>query len=420
MVQDKLPKIGITGCGYIVEEVHVPCLAKLQTCVVTGFHEIKKENAEALKSAYLAALQKNGNPAFQVAKDECKVYDNLDEMVKAVDVIDIATPTRAHYEGIRSALVNGKHVMCERPMARNWWETQLNKDLKEKAKKVIFQMRNQAVWNPLLGDEAPKLLADQHVIGAVESVRVLNADSMQKHTKEAPDRWDKFQNGGGALCDIGPNGYAVAYIWLGKPVPVSVKAEKIYIKEPEWKIAKVKQKITVEDDAHFIVNWQSKDGKTFSSDIEATRGEKDWWPDGVVKGTKLKNNIYYEARGTKGVLEFPNVKVGLKVIVYFKLVGKDGIEKEIPFPPPEQDIENELYFREFIDAVRGKAKPRTDYDYAEEMLAAFGAAYLSEKLGRKEVTLDEFKKHCTTVAAGKKDPEEQVRAIIADITSFLL
>ncbi len=415
----KLLKVGITGCGFVAGTVHVPALAKVRKCVVAGFHDIKKESAEAAKEQYLGLLQKNGSPVLAIAKEQAKVYDSIESLVKAVDVVNIATPTRCHYEGIRAALGNGKHVLCERPLARNWWETQVNKDLKEKAGKIVFQLRNQAAWSSLASDEAAKLLHEQKVIGDIEFVRVLNHDSNQKHTKDSPDRWDKLQNGGGALIDITPNSYAIARTWLGKPVPVSVKSERISIQEPEWKINKVKQRITVDDDAHFTITWKASDGKLVKSDIEASRGEKDWWPGGVVKGTKLKNNIYFEARGTKGTLEFPNVRVGLKVVVYFKATFTDGTEKEYPYPPTESGEEDDRSISDFIDSVIGEAKPRNNYDYAEEMLAVMGAAYLSEKKGRVEVTIDEFKKHCAAVAAGNADPEEQIRAVIADITSTI-
>jgi hypothetical protein len=105
---------------------------------------------------------------------------------------------------------------------------------------------------------------------------------------------------------------------------------------------------------------------------------------------------------------------------YFKAMFKDGTVKEYPYPPTEAGAEDELSITEFIDCVLGNAKPRNDYDYAEEMLATMGTAYLSEKNGRAEVTIDEFKKHCAAVAAGKVDPEEQIRAVIADITSTIM
>ncbi len=415
----KVLKVGITGCGFIAGSVHVPALAKVHKCVVIGFHDTKKENAEAAKEQYLGLLQKNNSPVLIIAKEQAIVYGSVDAMAKAVDIVDIATPTRCHYEGIRAALENGKHVLCERPLARNWWESQVNKDLKEKARKVVFQLRNQAAWSSLASDEAGKLLHDQKVIGDVEFVRVLNHDSNQKHTRESPDRWDKLQNGGGALIDITPNAYTIARTWLGKSIPVSVKSERIYIQEPEWKINKVKQRIAVEDDAHFTITWKASSGKLVKSEIEASRGEKDWWPGGVVKGTKLKNNIYFEARGNKGTLDFPNVKLGLKPYVYFKATLTDGTEKEFPYPPPASGDEDDRSISEFIDCIIGDAKPRNDYNYAEEMLAAMGAAYLSEKKERAEVTIDDFKKHCESIAAGKTDPEEQVIAVIADITSTI-
>lgn len=49
----------------------------------------------------------------------CDVYETLDELIEAVDVVDICTPTHRHYEMVLKAAAAGKHIVCEKPMARN-------------------------------------------------------------------------------------------------------------------------------------------------------------------------------------------------------------------------------------------------------------------------------------------------------------
>jgi predicted dehydrogenase len=47
-----------------------------------------------------------------------QAYGNLDEMLPHVDVIDICTPTGLHLEQTLAAASAGKHVVCEKPIAR--------------------------------------------------------------------------------------------------------------------------------------------------------------------------------------------------------------------------------------------------------------------------------------------------------------
>jgi predicted dehydrogenase len=47
-----------------------------------------------------------------------KVYSSLDEMLPDIDVVDICSPTHLHYEMTLKAAAAGKHVVCEKPLAR--------------------------------------------------------------------------------------------------------------------------------------------------------------------------------------------------------------------------------------------------------------------------------------------------------------
>lgn len=47
-----------------------------------------------------------------------KVYPDLARMLPEVDVVDICTPTHLHHEMTLQAAAAGKHVVCEKPLAR--------------------------------------------------------------------------------------------------------------------------------------------------------------------------------------------------------------------------------------------------------------------------------------------------------------
>lgn len=62
------------------------------------------------------------NPHIDSAKSFAEKYelneytDNLEEFMKTIDAVYIASPHETHYEYIKNALERGKHVLCEKPM----------------------------------------------------------------------------------------------------------------------------------------------------------------------------------------------------------------------------------------------------------------------------------------------------------------
>src|SRR5689334_19724349 len=47
-----------------------------------------------------------------------KVYDSLDALLPQVDIVDICLPTHLHLKYTLKAAEAGKHVFCEKPIAR--------------------------------------------------------------------------------------------------------------------------------------------------------------------------------------------------------------------------------------------------------------------------------------------------------------
>lgn len=91
-------KIGVLGSGHL-GKIHIRCIKDIQGFDLVGFYDPIPEIA--------AQVEKE----FQI-----KNFNTLDELVDAVDVVDIVTPTVSHFECASKSLKKFKHVFIEKPI----------------------------------------------------------------------------------------------------------------------------------------------------------------------------------------------------------------------------------------------------------------------------------------------------------------
>lgn len=98
-------KVGIVGAGF------------MGTTHAAGWAETPAEmigfTAETQKEAGVLAAQYNA-----------RVFPSLDAMLAEVDVIDICSPTHLHHQMALKAAAMGKHIVCEKPLARTTQQAQ--------------------------------------------------------------------------------------------------------------------------------------------------------------------------------------------------------------------------------------------------------------------------------------------------------
>ena len=99
-------RVGIIGCGGIANGKHMPALAKLDTVEMVAFCDIVEERASK-------AAKEFGTPDAEVYTDYRELLED-----KSIDVVHVCTPNSSHAEITIAALESGKHVMCEKPMAK--------------------------------------------------------------------------------------------------------------------------------------------------------------------------------------------------------------------------------------------------------------------------------------------------------------
>ena len=118
-------KIGIIGCGGIANGKHMPSLKKLPDIEMVAFCDIIPERAVKAAGQYGAENAKT----FSDYKDLLKIDE--------IDVVHVCTPNISHAEISIAAMEAGKHVMCEKPMAKTAAEARLMLEAHKKTGKLL-------------------------------------------------------------------------------------------------------------------------------------------------------------------------------------------------------------------------------------------------------------------------------------------
>jgi len=92
-------KVGIFGVGHL-GKFHLNNWKQIPEVEIIGFFDPNNDNAKAVEAEY-----------------GLKRYMDEEALIKAVDIIDVVTPTHLHFPVCEMAIKMGKHVFVEKPMA---------------------------------------------------------------------------------------------------------------------------------------------------------------------------------------------------------------------------------------------------------------------------------------------------------------
>ncbi len=107
-------RIGLLGAGHL-GKIHLKCILATSCWKLVGFYDPSDTNAESAVKQYAAHR-----------------FDTVDELLQAVDAVDIVTPTPSHFELAARALEAGKHVFIEKPVTETLAEGKELLDLASK------------------------------------------------------------------------------------------------------------------------------------------------------------------------------------------------------------------------------------------------------------------------------------------------
>src|ERR1035437_1734636 len=142
----------IVGCGYIGRR-HAEHIAKLGNLIAVC--DIKEERAIQLSDSY-----------------KCQSYFNIDNLLndsKNIDVVSVCTPNGLHAEHAIKALKNGKHVLCEKPMALNVADCRSMIKAAKEADKTLFIIKQNRFNPPII---ALKKIIDEKRLGKILNVQL--------------------------------------------------------------------------------------------------------------------------------------------------------------------------------------------------------------------------------------------------------
>jgi predicted dehydrogenase len=92
-------KIGVLGAGHL-GKIHMKCIMEISDQYeLVGFYDPDP------------AMVKEALALFEIV-----AFDKIEDLIAAVDVVDVVTPTLSHFECASQALRSHKHVFVEKPM----------------------------------------------------------------------------------------------------------------------------------------------------------------------------------------------------------------------------------------------------------------------------------------------------------------
>ncbi|PQV45081.1 putative dehydrogenase [Jejuia pallidilutea] len=91
-------KAGVLGAGHL-GKIHLRLLKQSEKYELVGFYDADTKTAQKVADEF-----------------GYKLFDSIDELIDAVDVVDIVTPTLSHHECAINAITKGKHIFIEKPI----------------------------------------------------------------------------------------------------------------------------------------------------------------------------------------------------------------------------------------------------------------------------------------------------------------
>lgn len=207
----KKVRVGIIGCGGIANNKHMPALKELENVEIVAFCDIDLAKAE--------------KAAEEFGAEGAKVYSDYKELLedKTIETIHVCTPNKSHSFISIAAMEAGKHVMCEKPMAKTPEDARAMLATAKKTGKLLTV----GYQNRFRQDSLYLYKACQR--GDLGEVYYAKAHAIRRR---AVPTWGVFLNeeeqGGGPLIDIGTHALDLTLWTMNNYKVKSVKGSVFY------------------------------------------------------------------------------------------------------------------------------------------------------------------------------------------------
>lgn len=203
-------RVGIIGLGFM-GRMHYGAYEKVPDAQVVAVCDADARRASGDLSDGWSNVP--GADVKRLPMDRIRGMTDWRRLLEApdVDVVDICLPTPQHLEVVTAALGTGKHVLCEKPMARTVADGQAIAAAASKAKGFFMPAMCMRFWSEW---EWLKQVVDEKRFGNVRSATFRRAAS-------TPAGWFRDASlSGGAVLDLHVHDVDFSYHLFGKPKSV--------------------------------------------------------------------------------------------------------------------------------------------------------------------------------------------------------
>lgn len=328
----KKVKVAVIGAGNVAQLAHLPAYKNHPGVEVVSL--VDEDTVKAKKVAEQYGIR--------------TVYEDFTRMLgkEDVDAVDICTPNYLHAPMAITALRSGRHVLCEKPLARNATEAKKMVDTAGKSRRMLMVAMNNRFRRDV---EVLHKFVKQGELGTVQLVKA----GWRRQAQDWQDRrWftDQKKSGGGALLDLGLPKMDLALWIAGLKKPTRVTCN----------VFRRAGKVGVEDSACAMVNFAG--GSCLILEVTWNLLEP-------------KDHVYLEVYGSKGAATLHPFMIHKAMHGHLVNVTP-AIEQE--------NLYKESYRREiehFIDCIQKKRAPLTTGREAVSVLRILDAMYESASTG---------------------------------------
>ena len=319
------PRVAIVGCGLIGKKrADALGSAPLVACA-----DIELDRARALASRSSAASSADWREVIR--RDD-------------VDVVIVATINSLLAEIAVAALEAGKHVLVEKPVARNLRELESVIAAQKRSGKLVHAGFNHRYHPALL---KARQLRDEGALGDMMFVRGRYGHG-GRIGYDREWRADPKLAGGGELIDQGVHLIDLARLFLGDFTQVDGFARTYYWDMP------------VDDNAFLLLRTQNE--KTAALHVSST----EW-----------KNLFSFEIYGRRGKLHAEGLggSYGLERLAFYRMLPEMGPPDTTIWEFPRGDESWRIETAEFLEDIRMGRKPAATLEDAHATLSVVGEIY---------------------------------------------
>ena len=320
--------VGIIGCGLIGQK---RSKTLPHNCKLYGVNDLNIKNAKSLASEF----------------EDIKIFDTSKDLIedKNIDIVIISTLHNSLSNITNLAILNNKHVLVEKPAARNSGELLITLDKLKSSKSIVHVGFNHRYHRAF---KKAKEIIQTQALGELMFIRGRYGHGARLGY-ESEWRANFELSGGGELIDQGPHLIDLAQ-WLFD--------KKLYFQS--GKVCTYFWDMQVDDNAFLILETKNNQTAFFH-----------------VSCTEWKNTFSFEIYGKKGKLEISGLggSYGVEKLKHYNMLPEMGPPETHIYEYPMADNSWQSEMDDFILEIEGKKEITCGLENAFQVLKIIDKAY---------------------------------------------